>query len=336
MLSLYGMTPSPEDLVTVVVPAYNAAATIGETLLSVCTQTYESLEIIVVDDGSADSTAQIVERHMRADSRITLIRHPTNRGVAAARNTAIAAGKGELIAPVDADDLWHPLKIEKQVAAMRRGGRKVGLVYTWSALLDGQSRVTALAGQYFHEGNVLTSLCAFNMVGNGSSPLMRAEAVRQAGGYDASLVCLNAQGCEDWALYLAIAERFEFAVVAEYLTGYRRLPTSMSSDFGQMWRSFSMVEEKARARRPDLGRYLREGLANMCCSAYRQAKAARSDREARAYLQRLIFRMPYYALKIFFYRPLRQAIRRQVAMQPASAITGTGVRYPPAWPTEGA
>jgi glycosyltransferase involved in cell wall biosynthesis len=336
MVYLRAMIPSQEDLVTVVVPAYNAAATIGETLLSVCAQTHESLEIIVVDDGSTDATAQIVERHTRADSRITLIRQPMNTGVAAARNTAIAAGKGELIAPVDADDVWHPLKIEKQVAAMRGGGRKVGLVYTWSALLDGQSRVTALAGQYFHEGNVLTSLCEFNMVGNGSSPLMRAEAVRQVGGYDASLVGLKAQGCEDWALYLAIAERFEFAVVPEYLTGYRQLPTSMSSDIAQMWRSFSLVEEKARARRPDLGRHLREGLANMCYTSYRRAKAARSDREARALLQRLIFRMSYYALKIFVYRPLRQAMRRRVAAQPASAITGTGVRYPPAWPTKGA
>ena len=330
------MNPSPENLVTVVVPAYNAAATIDETLVSVRAQTHEALEIIVVDDGSTDATAQIVKRQMRADSRITLIRQPTNTGVAAARNTAIAAGKGELIAPIDADDLWHPLKIEKQVAAMRRGGGKVGLVYTWSALLDGQSRVTALAGQYVHEGNVLTSMCAFNMVGNGSSPLMRTEAVRQVDGYDSSLVGLNAQGCEDWALYLAIAERFEFAVVPEYLTGYRRLPTSMSSDIAQMWRSFCLVEEKVRARRPDLGRHLREGLANMCYLGYRQAKAARSDRDAKAHLQRLIFKMPYYALKLFLYRPLRQAIRRRVAMQPVSAIARTGVRYPPAWPTEGA
>ena len=142
------MTPITEDLVTVIVPAYNAAATIDETLRSVRAQSHASLEIIVVDDGSVDSTAQVVERHVEADSRVALIRHSANKGVAAARNTAIAAGKGDLIAPIDADDLWHSLKIEKQVAVMRKGGRKVGLVYTWSALLDAESRVTALAGQY--------------------------------------------------------------------------------------------------------------------------------------------------------------------------------------------
>lgn len=329
------MTSSPEeDLVTVIVPAYNAAATIDETLRSVRAQSYASLEIIVVDDGSVDSTAQIVERHAQADARVVLIRHPANQGVAAARNTAIAAAKGDLIAPIDADDLWHPRKIEKQVAAMRRGGSKVGLVYTWSALLDEQSRVTALAGQYLYQGNVLTCVCECNMVGNGSSPLMRADVIRQVGGYDSSLVGLDAQGCEDWALYLAVAESFEFAVVPEYLTGYRALPTSMSTDYEQMWRSFCAVEAKARARRPDLARYLREGLSNMCYMSYRRAKAASCEREAKALLQHLIFRMPYYALKIFLYRPLRQAIRRSVARQPAVATAGSGERHPAAWPIE--
>jgi glycosyltransferase involved in cell wall biosynthesis len=327
------MTPSQEDLVTVIVPAYNAAATIDETLLSVRAQSHASLQIIVVDDGSVDSTAQIVERHAQADARVALIRHPTNRGVAAARNKAIEAAKGDLIAPIDADDLWHPLKIEKQVAAMRDGGRKVGLVYTWSALLDGHSRVTALAGQYFHHGNVLKALCESNLVGNGSSPLMRSDAVRQAGGYDSSLVGLTAQGCEDWALYLVIAESFEFAVVPEYLTGYRGLSTSMSCDFGQMWRSFCLVEAKARARRPELRRHLREGLANMCYACYRRAKAARHV-EAQALLRQLIFKMPYHAVKIFLYRPLRNAVHRRIVEQPSAATAKTEAGFPASWPIE--
>jgi glycosyltransferase involved in cell wall biosynthesis len=328
------MTVCPEDLVTVIVPAYNAAATIDETLLSVRAQSHASLQIIVVDDCSVDSTAQTVERHVQVDARVVLIRHPVNRGVAAARNTAIAVAKGDLIAPIDADDLWHPLKIEKQVAVMRHGGRRVGLVYTWSALLDEQSRVTALAEQCLFEGNVLRSLCEFNLVGNGSSPLMRAEAVKQAGGYDASLVGLNAQGCEDWALYLAIAESFDFAVVPEYLTGYRGLPASMSTDVGQMWRSFYLVAAKVRARRPELRRHLQQGLVNMCYASYRRAKAAHSDAEAKALLHHLIFRMPYHALKIFLYRPMRQAIRRRVVQQPSAMNAGTADSPVAVWPIE--
>jgi glycosyltransferase involved in cell wall biosynthesis len=310
-------------LVTVVIPAYNAAATINETLLSVRAQTYQKLEVIVVDDGSSDTTADIVERHARADCRVRLIRQ-SNAGVAAARNAAIAAGSGDFIAPVDADDLWHAQKIEMQVAAMHRGGLRVGLVYTWFALIDERSLVTMFATPYANAGNVLRSLCEFNMVGSGSNPLMRATAVKQAGGYDTTLVKRNAQGCEDLGLYLAIAEHFEFAVVPEYLTGYRRLPTNMSSDVPQMWRSYRLVVDALRQRRPDLRRGLRQGMANMCYSGYRRATSAGQACEARDCLRRLILTMPYYALKIFFYRPLRQAFRTA----PAPRITGVGLKFP--------
>jgi glycosyltransferase involved in cell wall biosynthesis len=326
------MSPSAEELVTVVVPAYNAASTIEETLLSVRAQSHAALEIIVVDDGSTDNTAQIVDRHRLADSRVVLIRQP-NTGVAAARNAAIAAGKGEFVAPIDADDLWHPQKIEKQLAAMHLGGARVGLVYTWSAILDEHSHVTQLGGRYHQQGDVLRTLCEFNMVGNGSSPLMRAEAVRQVGGYDPSLVGRGAQGCEDWALYLAIAERFEFALVPEYLTGYRRLPTSMSADFDQMWRSFGLVEQQVRARRPDLRRPLRQGQANMCHTLYRLSLGRGKDQSARAYLNHLVFRMPYHALKFFVYVPLRAKVRQVVTAQAAPAVVRTGDRFLPQLPT---
>jgi glycosyltransferase involved in cell wall biosynthesis len=323
------MSSSPAELVTVVVPAYNAASTIDETLLSVRAQSHAQLEVIVVDDGSTDHTAEIVASHARADPRVVLIRQQ-NRGVAAARNAAIAHGKGDFVAPIDADDLWHPLKIEMQLAAMRRGGDRVGLVYNWSAILDEHSRVTQFGGRYHHEGDVLRSMCEFNLVGNGSSALMRTDAIRRVGGYDASLVGMQAQGCEDWALYLAIAEHFEFALVPEYLTGYRSLPTSMSGDLEQMWRSCCLVEKKFRARRPDLARHLRQGLANMCHTVYQHAKGRGLDESARAHLRRLVLSMPYYAAKFFVYRPLRSNVRRMFAAQRTLETNPTGGRFLPA------
>jgi hypothetical protein len=181
---------------------------------------------------------------------------------------------------------------------------------------------------------VLMALCEGNMVGNGSNPLMRAEAVRQVGGYDSSLISRSAQGCEDWALYLAIAEHFQFAVVPEYLTGYRVLPRSMSSDLEQMWRSFCLVEESVRSRRPDLRRHLQEGLANMCYACYRRARRKNRTAEARAHLHRLLLKMPYHAMKIFIYRPLRQVVRRQLGEEPATAISREGRRFPVGQPPE--
>jgi glycosyltransferase involved in cell wall biosynthesis len=193
------MRDTPADLTTVVIPAYNAAATIDRTLATVRAQTHQALEIIVVDDGSTDATADIVRQHLQADARVRLIQQ-ANAGVAAARNAAIAAGQGAFIAPIDADDLWHPRKIEKQLAAMHQGGPRVCLVNTGLALIDTDDRVLALLGSEVHTGDALRPLCEGSFLGCGSNPLMRAVPVRDVGGYDPSLRRQAAEGCEDFQL----------------------------------------------------------------------------------------------------------------------------------------
>ena len=101
------------ELISVVVPVYNAQRTLDETLLSIRSQSYRNIEVLVIDDGSIDISAAIAARHARIDGRIRLIRQ-ANAGVAAARNRGIAEAKGDLIAPIDADDLWTAEKLEKQ------------------------------------------------------------------------------------------------------------------------------------------------------------------------------------------------------------------------------
>jgi glycosyltransferase involved in cell wall biosynthesis len=94
----------------------------------VLAQTYQEIEIIVVDDGSSDATSAIVEEFVARDARFHLIRQ-RNAGVGAARNTAIRKARGKYIAPLDADDFWFPEKLEKQVACMEQSGHRTGLVY---------------------------------------------------------------------------------------------------------------------------------------------------------------------------------------------------------------
>ena len=108
-----------EALVSVIVPAFNAASYIRQTLNSVLAQTYRKIEVILVDDGSSDSTAKIVEEFVARDPRFQLIRQ-ANAGVGAARNTAIKRARGKYLAPLDTDDLWFPKKLETQVACMER------------------------------------------------------------------------------------------------------------------------------------------------------------------------------------------------------------------------
>ena len=104
--------------VSVIIPAYNAAATVERTIASVLNQSYTNLEVLVVDDGSTDETAALVQQMVDVAGRIRLLQKP-NGGLVSARNHGIAHATGEFIAPVDADDLWHPQKIAKQVALMR-------------------------------------------------------------------------------------------------------------------------------------------------------------------------------------------------------------------------
>src|SRR6185369_10910146 len=96
----------------VIVPAYNAAKLIRPALTSALYQSAGDLEVIVVDDGSSDQTADVAEEFAARDPRVRLVRHELTRGVAAARNTAITHARGEWIAPLDADDAFVATRIE--------------------------------------------------------------------------------------------------------------------------------------------------------------------------------------------------------------------------------
>ena len=110
-------------MVSIVVPVYNAANYIEKTIEMVCRQTYKDWELILVDDASRDESAQVIENYIKNQGkRIRLIRKKVNQGAAEARNTGIDASSGRYIAFLDADDVWDPEKLEKQVAYMERTG----------------------------------------------------------------------------------------------------------------------------------------------------------------------------------------------------------------------
>jgi glycosyltransferase involved in cell wall biosynthesis len=239
-------------LVSVLIPAFNAAETIADTLRSAQAQTYPDLEIIVVDDGSRDETAKIVSRFENEDSRIRLVQQ-ANSGVAAARNTALAASHGSLIAPLDADDLWHPQKIELQVNNLGISGDETGLDYCWSVDIDEQSIILRCNINRF-EGDVYEALISANFIGNSSVPLIRRRVLEDIGGWDTSLRAADAQGCEDWLLYLKIAERSRVVLTPAFLVGYRQLPRAMSRNVLQMSRSYGMTMALARSAHPEIAK----------------------------------------------------------------------------------
>jgi len=242
------MSPG-DELVSVVIPLHNGGETIERTLKTVLAQSWGCIEVVVVDDGSTDEGPGRMARVAAQDSRVRLLQQP-NGGVAAARNHGASVARGDFLAFVDADDLWSPEKLELQMAAMREGGEGVGLVYTWSALIDAQDRIYSTEHQPQAEGWVLRDLCRGNFVGNGSSPLLRRAAFEAVGGYDASLRARGAQGCEDLMIYLRVAELYEFRVVRRFLTGYRVTHNNMSSDALRMLRSCELTLAGFRERYP--------------------------------------------------------------------------------------
>ena len=234
-------------LVSAIIPAYNAQKFIQKTLDSIIQQTYANLEIIVVDDGSIDDTASVVMANLNTDKRIKFLRQP-NLGVAAARNLAIDHSKGEFIAPCDADDLWHPQKIEKQIQCMTVSGGNVGLVYVWTEQIDEYDQVISFGKKYDIKGNVIRPLLFTNFVGGGSTPLIRRSCIDTVGNYNLTFKERNCQGAEDWEFYLRIAGDFQFKLVPSVLLKYRITNNSMSRNREEMIRSIELANRYAMRR----------------------------------------------------------------------------------------
>lgn len=214
--------------VSVIIPALDAEAYIRETLGSVIAQGFEDWEVVLADDGSTDATVEIATA---ADPRVRVVRTPGRLGPAGARNTALAHATGELVAFLDADDLWLPRYLEHQVALHDResaaGGAPVGIVCC-DALVrtpEGDERKTFLQRfPGYGEPVTLESELRQNRVY--VSALVPREAGAEVGWFDDSLF-----GTEDHDLWIRILETGRRAVATtEVLAIYRHVPGSVSSN----------------------------------------------------------------------------------------------------------
>lgn len=244
--------------VTVVIPAYNAMAYLPETLESVLKQTFFDFEVIIVNDGSTDNIIQWVAEI--TNSRVRLISQE-NQGLPGARNTGIAHAQGEFIAFLDADDLWEPTKLEKQVDCFEKNS-EAGLVYTWTTLIDSLKKPIGIMFDWSLEGKVWEQMLIGDAVGSGSSAMVRRTCFDTVGKFDPRLTSV-----EDWDMWIRIAAEYPFAVVKEYLTFYRQHPDSMSRNRQNILQNLHVVIEKAFATVPVDLLYLKSrayGHMNRC------------------------------------------------------------------------
>ncbi|MBW4049746.1 MAG: glycosyltransferase family 2 protein [Proteobacteria bacterium] len=225
-----------EGLVSVIMPVYNAAAWLRRSVESVLAQSHRDLELIAVDDGSRDESLTILESFARQDVRVRIQRLAFNDGVASARNAGLAAAQGDYIAFLDADDWWHPAKLERQLSTLRNTGALVSYAEYWRVAEDGQllSRVTPPARVNWRD------MLASNFIGN-----LTGMYVRSLGD-----VPFRRIGHEDYVFWLEQVRRAGVAVRAEsdeplawYLVREQSLSANKLRAAGWQWKIYREVEK---------------------------------------------------------------------------------------------
>ena len=199
----------PEPVVSVIIPAHNMAATLATAVRSVLAQTFQNFEIIIIDDGSTDDLADALTPF--DDPPMRLLTHDRRRGAAAARNTGIAAARGDYVAFLDADDEWLPAKLAKQLAVMATAPPKAhasttAFFYHLPSRPKPEQRVI--------DGNLpLRKRLLWGCdLSPGSTLLVRRECFEQIGLFDTSMPRL-----EDWDWLLRYSARYEMTYLNEPL-----------------------------------------------------------------------------------------------------------------------
>ncbi len=198
------------DMVSIIMPSYNTANCISESIESVIAQTYTNWELIVVDDCSTDNTDDMVKPYLN-DFRIIYIKNPKNSGAAASRNRALREAKGKWIAFLDSDDLWIPEKLEKQIAFMKEKGYHFSYTKYIEIDTDGNENGVTVTGP-----KKITRVGMFNYCWPGCLTVM----------YDAETVGLiqvaDIKKNNDYAMWLKVCRKSDCFLLDESLSKYRR------------------------------------------------------------------------------------------------------------------
>jgi hypothetical protein len=224
---MVGIDSSVLPLVTVVTPAYNVAKYVGETVDSVLRQTLANFEYLVVDDGSEDNSAEVVQEHAGNDPRFRLV-PGGHRGLSAARNTGIRESRGKYIAYLDGDDRWHPRFLERQVALIESLPSEVGAVFARCRMILENGTPAFLqrerSGRYDFDDLLVNN----NPTRSGSALLIKKSCFDDVGGFDENLHYV-----EDFECWLRIAEGSKTPVMwanRQYLVDQRLRPGQVTKD----------------------------------------------------------------------------------------------------------
>jgi len=224
-------------LVSVIVPCYNMERFISDTIDSVRRQTYPHWELLIVDDASTDGTVGIVQKHCAQDNRIQLVVKPQHSGIADTRNQCLKMAKGRYLAFLDADDLWHPKKLEQQLQFMTE--RNIGFSYSSYDCVDESGKPTGKTIKA--AGNLDYNAYLHNTIIGCSTVMLDTEKV-------GTVVVPNFRTSEDAATWLNILRKgFIAYAIKQPLTSYRIRQYSASSNklkaSSDLWRVYRKNEK---------------------------------------------------------------------------------------------
>lgn len=264
------MTPR----LSIIIPAYNVEAYIADAIASALAQSLHDIEVIVVNDGATDSTAERIAAF--DDPRLRVITQ-INGGLSNARNSGIKAARAPLIGFLDGDDRWHPEKAQRHVALMEQDPT-IGVSYSHSTYIDETGQETGALLLSNRAAPDLTAMVRQNRVGNGSTPVVRADCFRIAGLFDETL-----RSCEDWEMWVRILRETGLSarLIPEALTEYRLNTQSLSFNFDGFLRNAEAATARIGEQTPQVSaRHVRFGLA--MCYRIAGAKAVKIGQTAQA------------------------------------------------------
>lgn len=249
--------PKESPTVSVIIPTYNRAQFLGETIQSVLDQTYTDYEIIIVDDGSTDNTRDVIAQFDTPKLRYI---YQENQGVSAARNNGIQQARGEYIAFLDSDDVFLPQRLEKCINYLQQHP-SVGLVHTGYIHIDeknnpiGEVQIPPVSGHSYR----LMLVEMYMLI-----PVIRHDVLKNSGGFDTNL-----RLGEDPDLWTRIARQYEFGVIPECLSKIRIHANNTPQPLDQLINSLIYIADKhfsqynfdpALRRRAYANRYFPVGL----------------------------------------------------------------------------
>jgi glycosyltransferase involved in cell wall biosynthesis len=262
-------------LVSVIIPTYNRAGLVKEAVASVLAQTYRDFEIVVVDDGGTDGTGEALAPW----PAVRLLRHASRRGVAAARNTGIAAARGEWLAFLDSDDLWRPEKLARQIFWLESQPELV-ICQTDETWVRRGIRVNKPLSHRQAGGRIFLPSLARCLI-SPSAAILHRRLLADHGGFDATL-----PAAEDYDLWLRLTWRYEVGLVDEPLVIKRGgHPDQLSAQWGiDRFRIRALMK---LLKDPDLpaayAQAARQTLARKCAIYAQGCEKRGKRREARQY-----------------------------------------------------